>query len=364
MMAMPAQGALQGLQRHYISNAIELFSLIVRFFAVVLMFNVSYPTLEYLGMAFFCAALVKLILCLIFISQVCPHIKFDLGLINSVAMKDVFSFGGHSTFWTISNVIIRESGPLVTAIVVGAKESTYIYVGIRLVRAVGVFIRSAAQVFLPVTASLYETGHMVMIRQATLEGTKMCALMALSGAAILMIFGESVLFQWLGEDGLSAYGIVVLFSIFMTINWITNVQQKVVMGMRILWPITHIMMFRLITGLLFSIWFGLLWGVEGVVLGLVLPETLTNFIVIPWLIANHVGLSILDNLKSMLIPIVICIVIAIVGVVLTRIWEPDKLVILIFECLILLLLFILMVFNFGIDQRKRAVILQQFIKVK
>ena len=361
MLSMPSQGALMGLQRHYIKNIIEVFSLFSRLLIVVALFEMKSASLEYLGFAFFVASAIRLVLCQLVISRVEPRLKINFRLVNLSTFKQVFAFGGHAAFWSFATAIVRESGPFVALLLLGPKESTYVYVGVRLVRSVGVFIQSAAQVFLPVATSLKEKADNVGMQLLVLKGLRYCSLMAFSGAAMLIVFGESILWYWLGDS--EAYGVVVATTLGTLGVWINQVSLSVIMGMKVLWPITLMMLFRLVFCIVLALLLGGFFGVTGVASGLIIPVAITSLFVIPYFVIQRVEVNALDMFKMLTAPAIIGFVVYLSALSLYEYWKPVDVLALLFELALMLIIFISLALVWGLDKEDRFMLRKKYFKV-
>lgn len=363
LASMPAQGALMGLQRHSVKNMIEILSLLARLLLVIGLFEFVQPSLEYLGLAFFAAALLRLVLCLFAIRKQGKVFVFRWEKISGASMKEVFSFGGHSTFWSVATAIVRESGPLLALLTMGATESTLVYVGTRLVRSVGVFIQSAGQVVMPIATSLKEQSDDHSMKFILLYGTRFCALLAFSGAAVLIVFSEAILYQWLGVDGISAYGVVLVTTLGMLGVWIHQVSLSIVMGSRILWPLTMMMLFRVAGCILFALVLGKYWGVTGLAAGLVIPVALTSLFYIPYLALKTVASSGRELAGQLVVPMLIGLLLAVLGYALRELLVPQSIGYLAVDLAIMAVVFAVLAYSWGIGKQARLQLTAKATKV-
>lgn len=358
MMSMPAQGALMGSQHHAIKNLIEIISVVIRLLVVLLCFNFLTPSLAYLGFAFFISCLFRFVLCRMAIARVDSSLTVDLKLINRVALIDVFSFGGHATFWSVATAIVRESGPLLALLSLGSKESTYVYVGTRLVRSMGIFVQSAAQVFMPIATSLNESSDVEALRKLLITGTRYCALLGVAAAGVLLAFGESILWHWLGDDG--AYSVVLITTLGTVGVWIFQVALSMIMGLKVLWPITAMMVFRMVFAVVLALVLGQYYGIAGLALGLVVPVALTSFFYIPWLAVRRVDVAGSELIKTICVPVLIGVLTGCMAYLLQRIWNPVELSMLVAELISVFLFFAVLSHFWGIDSQSRSMITRKF----
>ncbi len=358
ILNLPVRGALLGLQRHYVRNTIEFSSLLVRAGTVLVSFGMFGPSLAYLGMAFFAAALVRFVLSRAALRLIEPNLCFRLSFVTRSSLRDVFSYGGHSFFWTIATVVVRDSGPILATILISPAAATYLYVGTRLVRSLGTFMSGAGQVFVPVASALQATDDNVRLRAALVRGTRFCALFAFSAAAMLLIFGRMALYHWVGFNDDTAYYIVVVTTIGMLGSWVFTVAQSILMGARILWPLTGMLMFRLVSCVVLGTIMGYYLSVTGLAMGLTIPILITSSTLVPHLACRHTDIRIGNLLRESLPgPLVVGSMVAMGAWMIQHVWPPESVWILMAQCAAVLVLFLIIAVVLGLDTASRKLIL-------
>jgi len=360
MLSMPVRGALLGLQRHYIRNTIEVLSLLVRVGVVVICFNLFGPSLAYLGAAFLGAVLVSFVLSVIALRLIEPDLCFRFSSVTWASIREVFSYGGHSFFWTIATVIVRDSGPILATILINPVAATYLYVGTRLVRSVGIFIMSAGHVFVPVVSSLQASKENSRLQGVLIRGTRLCCLLALSGATVLIMFGRAILCHWVDFEDLSSYLVVVIVTVGRLGIWMFNVPAVVLMGMRVLWPLT--IMFVICAGSCFILMPLLAYycGILGLAVGMLLPLFLAYTSWIPYKSCRLTGTSggrfLLESLTA---PVSVALIVGAAALIIQRIWAPTELWIVVAELGIMLAVFGGLSMWIGLDQMSRSLLLSK-----
>ncbi|MFQ5600059.1 MAG: oligosaccharide flippase family protein, partial [Candidatus Krumholzibacteriia bacterium] len=219
ILNLPVEGVLLGLQKHYYRSITESVSVLVRAAVVVATFAWFGPSLAYLGAAFFGGACSRVVLSLFFLHKVEPGLRFRPALISKTSLRQIMSYAGHSTIWTICTVLIRESGPIITVWMLGSREATYYYVGARLIFSFGGLIASAGSVFVPVTSSLWASRDLVRLRSVLIRGARFSALLSIPGAACAVLFGQAVLRHWVGPGFDTAFSVLVAIAIGRLATW-------------------------------------------------------------------------------------------------------------------------------------------------
>jgi membrane protein EpsK len=355
---MPIQGALFGLQRHYIRNCIEIFGLIVRAVMVLILFTLFEPSLAYLGVAYSTGIGLRFLLCRSALWWIKPELRFRPSTVNGSALKQVFSYGGHSFIWTICTVIIRDSGPILAVLLVNPEAATFWYIGNRLAVAVGGLVKGAGQVFVPVASSFYGTKSWGPLRGVLIRSTRFCALFGLSGAAALIAFGEDLINFWVGSGYSTSYYILIIITLGWIGSWVFSAAEAILIGIRKLWVLTSMLLFRLIAGIFLAIIMTEYWGILGLTAGLVIPTAINSGLLIPYFTSKSCEVK-LKTLLRLSLPVPLGISFAVLAcITLMQMIRPAvNIGILIAECTIALALFGTLALMFGLDSTSRNVLL-------
>ena len=360
LLTMPIQGTILGLQSHYVWNIIEVTSLLARACVVICSFIYIDPSLSYLGAGYLAAAMTRLILGRLALLRLAPTIRFHFSLINRESLRNIFSFGGHSALWTICAVINRESAPIIAAIYLNAKSATYLYIGVRLVQAIGTFITNGSVVFVPMTSQLKANNDKERLRSALIRGSRFCVLLALSGAAVIFIFGRSVILHWVGIGDKQCYYVVVILTFSWMGYWMFSVAHAMLVGLRVLGPITGIMLFRAIFSLAIGLILAKYYGILGLVAGIELPRFLSATLIVPYLACHRMNISIRKYLGKILpTPFLIGIILSLVSLAIHYIWISTSVWVFLAQGIIVFIVFSVLALWKGLDGMSRRLIIDK-----
>lgn len=360
MMNMPIQGSLFGLQRHYVRNVIEILGLISRAVTVVILFILFKPSLAYLGVAFFAGICVRFLLCRTALWLIKPELRFRPSMINKDALRQIFSYGGHSFIWTISSVIIRDSAPILAAIIISPEAATFWYVGNRVVVAIGGLVKGAGQVFVPVASSLHASGKWDALRSVLIRSTRFCALFGLSGAVALIMFGRDLINFWVGPDYSISYYVLVITVLGWVASWTFSAAEAILIGTRRLRVLT-IMQIRVVACIILAIVMGKAWGILGLTAGFVIPVAINNGLFIPYFASKSCKVKIKKLLMSALpAPLGISLIVSLCILSMQAIWPAVNIRIFAAESTIALIIFGILALLFGLDSASRDMLLAKF----
>ncbi len=354
LLNLPIQGSLLGLQRHYARNASEIVSVLTRAATVVIAFAVSGPSLAHLGMAFFAATCARFVVSAALLRWLEPAVRLRPTAASWEAVRRLVGYGGHSFIWASCFVVIRNSGPLFATALLGPAEATFLYVGTRLTEAFAGMIRSAGAVFVSVASSLQASGEEERLRKTAIFGTRFAALVGFSGAVLLIVFGMPAIEQWVGPGYESAYQVTVIVAAGMALPWAFNVALNMLMGMRILWPMTRVMLAQTALFLALATALGIRFELHGLAVAMVLPAALVNVLWVPPTICARAGLRVRDLLVGALPrPIAVAAAVGLASWGLTSLWPPTELAVVLVECAIAGSLFAALAAGWGLDPAMR-----------
>lgn len=357
---MPVRAALLGLQRHYMRNAIEIIASVARMSLVLISFKVFGCSLTHLGSAFFGAMLISYVLSVSVLRLIEPSLRLRIGSVTCESLREIFSYGGHSLFWAIATVVVRESAPIVAIVLIGPAAATYLYVGTRLVRSLGIFVTSAGHVFVPVASSLQATNEMPRLQSALLRGTRFCCLFGLSAATILALFGRTILQRWVGFDDMTSYCIVLVITIGRLSAWMFIVPISVLMGMRVLRSVTTVLVICTICCFVLMFILSHYCGVLGLAVGSLLPFSVAYGLWAPVKVCRLTGVGVGKLLEESLpMSLLIAVIVAGIGWLVQQMWVPSELWILAVELGFVLFVFLVLAVSMGLDRRSRDFVLSK-----
>ena len=361
MLNLPIQGALFGLQRHYIRNLIEVFSQILRIAVVVVFFNIFKPSLVYLGVAHFAGTCVRFLLSRAALWRIKPELRFRPSMINKDALREMFSYGGHSFIWTICTVIIRDSAPILAVLLISPEAATFWYIGNRIVVAIGELVKGAGQIFVPVVSSLYGSEKWEQLRAVLMRSTRFCALFGFSGAVASILFGRDLIDFWVGPGYSISYYVLVITVLGWVASWTFSAAEAMLMGVRKLQALTIMLLFRLITGILLAIIMAKIWGILGLAAGLVIPTAITSGLFIPYFSSEFCKVKVKKLMMAALpTPLGISLAVSVSIIFMQAIWPVRNIGIFVAQCGMALIIFAILALLFGLDPASRNILLNKF----
>lgn len=360
MLNMPVRGALLGLQRHDIRNMIEIVSLLTRAGAVVAAFHFFSPSLAHLGMGFFAATLIRFVLSETALRRISGYLKFSVSTVKRSDLKEIFSYSGHSMFWTVGRIVVQDSGPLIANITLTSTAATYVFVGSRLVTALGSFIIGVAGVFVPIASSLKALEDKTRLKIALIRGTRVCSLLGFAVAAVLLVFGRSILYHWVKFEDITPYLVMCVLVVGRTPTWFFNIALSMLMGMRELWTITLMLLISTVSTIVLMFALSYYFGVFGLAVGIITPLSIICSTWIPYRACRVTEVTIGRLLKeSIPWPLAVGALVALFAYSILNIFPPETVFVLIIEMGATLAVFLVLALFVGLDRGTREVILSR-----
>ena len=281
-------------------------------------------------------------------------------LVSGQTLKRLFGFAGHAAIWSVCTVLLRDSGPLLAGWLLGPAETTYLYAGTRVVRAFSGLVVGAGAVFLPIVSSLYATGEKARLRSVLVRGSRLGALIGLSGGACLILFGQAILRHWLGPGQETTLQVLVATTICLSGHWCFGMATVILVGTRALRAVTAVQLTQLAGGIALAVVFSLVWGVAGLAAGLLLPLLLMSLALTPACAVRRAEAGLAElYLKALWAPAVVAAAVGLSAWAMQRLWPPQRVWVLVTEGLLAVGLFGILSLLFGLDRATRKQMAQR-----
>ena len=214
---------------------------------------------------------------------------------------------------------------------------------------------------MPIASFLKAADDKIRLRSALTRGTRFCALLAFSGAGVLIAFGRETLHQWVGFVDDTGYFVAVIMAVGWMGFWVFATTQAMLVGMRILWPMTWIHVFRAVSTIVLGVLMSYYWGVLGLAAGLVLPLFLSACTAVPYLACKYMQVRFKHLLKECLpAPLFIGVVVTLAGCAIQYVWPITSILVLGIQGVVILSVFGILAIWQGVDGASRRIILGKF----
>jgi len=273
-------GTLEGLQRFYLLNFTSISSTLLRALLIVIalrhgrglltvaLITVSLPLLNGLVNA----------------AAVFRHLRLRLGVqyVSGASLRRIASYSGTTFVIIVAGRLRFKTDALVIGTAISAAAVTYFTIGARLVDYSTELVHSMAQIFVPMSSQSDAMGDTERLRKIFVAGNRMCAMVILPIAAILVILGKSVIEAWVGARYVAAsYPILLILLIPSTVMLMQAASSRVLFGMGKHQMLAKVTLAEGIANLVLSLILVRKFGIVGDAVGTAIPLTCTILFFLP-----------------------------------------------------------------------------------
>ncbi|MGA9508853.1 MAG: polysaccharide biosynthesis C-terminal domain-containing protein [Candidatus Sulfotelmatobacter sp.] len=318
-------GILEGLQRFYLLNFVNVSSTLLRALLIVV-------ALRH-GRGLLTVALITVSLPLfngfVNAAAVFRHLRLRLGpqYVSWSSLRLIAGYSGTTFLIIVAGRLRFKTDALVIATFVSAAAVTHFTIGSRLVDYATEFVHSMAQIFVPMSSQSDALGELKRLQQIFVAGNRMCALAILPVSAILIILGKSVIEAWVGVRYVSAsYPVLVMLLIPSTIMLMQAASSRVLFGMGKHQTLAKVTLAEGIANLVLSVLLVRKFGIFGDAVGTAIPLCCTVLIFLPYHLCKLLKLRLGSYLRhAFLLPLLLTIPLVIVLLLLRRWFVPHHL---------------------------------------
>ncbi len=352
LFSVPARGALLGMQRFELSNIITVLSHIARAVVIVFCFNQYGPKLEFLGLAMFASGLVQMLG-----NHICLQLMYrDFRLTFSGwsgEFHQLFKFSYHAVFWSICQMAMYRSGPILALRFFGPEAATYVYLCSLLIQSLRGIVVTGAMVALPIAASI----HTDKLKPLMLRGTRISGCLAMVAGGGLMGFASSLFFVWQGPGFEECVWILAAGLAGSVLVWTSNLVSATIVGRKMLADNSRITGLRAAATFICGLGGAYLFDTIGLVGGMALGNGLASILLYPQVAAKHFGVSRVSLFRSVFPTQVLLGLFALAaGLIITWIYSPQSWLELVIEVGIVALILVPLLWFWGIDEGVRSVV--------
>ena len=289
-------GILEGLQRFYLLNFVNVSSTLLRALLIVValrhggglltvaFITVSLPLLN--GLVNAAAALRHL------------HLRLGLRYVSRASLRRIASYSSTTFLIIVAGRLRFKTDAMVIGTFVSAAAVTYFTIGSRLVDYSTELIHSMAQIFVPMSSQSDALGDLDRLRKIFVAGNRMCALVILPVSAILVILGKSVIEAWVGARYVAAsYPVLLVLLIPSTVMLMQVASSRVLFGMGKHKMLAKVTLAEGIANLVLSIVLVRKYGIVGDAIGTAIPLSCTVLFFIPHHLCRLLKLRLLSYLR-------------------------------------------------------------------
>jgi O-antigen/teichoic acid export membrane protein len=266
-----AYAALEGSQRFTTYQLIELVRAFAQasVFAAAIVFDWSIAAL---GAALPFGSLIVLVVGWWLAKRTIPELRVSPRLVSRDVFRTLMSFGGSLFIIRLTGTVYRQMDKAIIGIALGARYVTTYEIANRIHSGAAMVQSIAASALLP--AAAYSRERLDIIRDMYVRGTTYTVAAALPVTVAAFIFAEPLIRTWVGEDLLDATVPTQLFLVYLAFVVVHIVGATMAVALGHTRVMTTVAVGNLAVNLGLSVALVGPLGIEGVVLGTVIAQTL------------------------------------------------------------------------------------------
>ena len=284
-----------------LTNVVKITQVVVQIALIVLFFSIGLDTVEFVGLAYFVAAVVFSIFGYFMARRLCPELKVVWSQYDKAEFKEISSVGGWVLLNNLGNLLFIQASLLIVNLMLGAEQGGYFSIIVTLVTAMSSLIDTMGSVFTPVIYQLYSEGKAQDMAMISRTAVKAVGLVMSMPVAFLCVFSVEVLTMWVGADYVFLSEVVwVVMFVMIGIGSITPAYPLTMVYLKIQIPGIATFIFGLTNVILAVVLLQFTeLGLLGVALSWALTMFVKNCIFNPWYIAKVSGMAPADLHRSL-----------------------------------------------------------------
>ena len=273
-------GILEGLQKFYLLNVVNIANTIVRAAMIIIALNHGYGLL---AVAFITVAL-PFVSRLVNAANVFWLIRATVSVrfISMDTLKLLVNYGAVTFMITVAENLRFRTDELVIGGFLTAAAITPFAIGSRIVDYATSVVDGLAQVFTPMSSHFDARGEVEKLRSIFIAGNRGCALVMFPMCAGLIILGKSIIRLWMGARYIPlSYPVLLLLLIPCTMRMSQATTGRILFGMARHKTLAWVVLAEGVANLILSILLVRPYGIVGDALGTAIPLTCTCLLFLP-----------------------------------------------------------------------------------
>jgi len=222
--------------------------------------------------------------------RLCPHASIAPRYVCRETIRHIFSFGGKTFLASISRVMLYQTNAMLVGFFMGVEALAVFARPRALLRCVETVITKVAVVFTPRASYFQACDDHAALERSVHQATQFCLYLALPSLLLLIILGDRILELWMGGP-FAQQTLMIILAAGHLAAFAQRGAFQVLMGMArhgrpaladFIGSAVGIGLTALLVGV-FD------WGLVGAALGMVVPMTLVNVLVVPTLAGWALG---------------------------------------------------------------------------
>jgi len=290
-------GALEGLQRFYLINWMNIGSTLIRAGAIVFALTHGYGLIALALITTLLPLLTSLIRAWIALRI----LKTPIGVhyVTRSTGHLIANYSGLTFMILVASQLRFQTDEIVIGTFLSTSAITFFSIGARIVDYASNVILCISQLFVPMSSQSHAVGDAQGLRKILIAGNRACAFVIFPITASLVIMGKSIIEVWVGARYISqSYPVLIVLAIPFTLMLAQAASSRMLMGTSQHRTFGIVTFVEGITNVILSILLVRPYGIFGDALGTAIPLSCTMILFLPWHACQKFGIRIGDLLKE------------------------------------------------------------------
>jgi O-antigen/teichoic acid export membrane protein len=318
-------GVLEGLQRFYLLNFVNVTSTVLRAVLIVVALRRGGGLLT---VAFITVCL-PLANQLVNAAAAFRHLRLRLGAryVSRASLRLIAGYSGTTFLIIVAGRLRFKTDALVIGTFVSAAAVTYFTIGSRLVDYSSELVSSLAQIFVPMSSQSQAKGDLDGLRKIFVVGNRACAFIIFPMTATLTVLGKSVIEAWVGPKYVAAsYPVMLVLLYPMTLMLAQSASGRTLWGMAKHRTWAWVVLAEGAANLILSIILVRPYGILGDAIGTAIPLTCSMVLFLPHHLCRLLGIKLRTYLyRAFVFPLAFCVPLVAVLLLMQRWFVPHRL---------------------------------------
>lgn len=191
---------MYSINRIDLMNAVKIVQVALQVILVVVFFTTISKSVEYVGLAYLCAAVVFALFGYLMARRVCPELRVEKRVFDRQRFRDIASIGGWGLVNSLGNLLFIQASLLIVNILMGAESGGHFGIVVTVISAVSSLVDTLASIFAPIVYQLFSEKRIDDMNRVCRLAVMIVGLVMSMPIAFLSIFSVPVLTLWVGPE--------------------------------------------------------------------------------------------------------------------------------------------------------------------
>lgn len=315
-------GMLEGLQKFYLLNLINIVNTLLRAILVVLVLNWGYGLLTVAAVTVIFPIINGLVNAYNALRLTRAQISFQH--VSKATYREVISYSSGVFLVSLATKLRFKTDAIIIGTFLSSAAVAHFAIGSRLVDYANDTVSSLAQIFVPMSSQSQARGDVRQLQKMFVAGNRGCALIIFPITVVFLILGKSIIEVWMGAKYIAtSYPVLVVLIIPSTLMLAQATSGRMLYGMAKHRTWSRIVLIEGAANIILSVVLVQRFGILGDAFGTAIPLTFTMLYFLPRHLCRLLDIRIGAYVReAFVLPLALCVPLALTLVVLQRWYVP------------------------------------------